>query len=328
MATPRPESPKKTAPQLRQRTTACHPVAVLQSLAGALGRVMYANASPGHVGRGAPLRADVAAWTERVGRCLVFKSRAITQSSTALNPQLDGTDHPPRSLGADDPGAYRPAGPPEDGVVVLGVVVLGGNDDGGAGGSDASACGAGASAGSGAGGGADGSLPTPESIAALVGGVVMAGPAAGGAAGCAVVGAGFASGAPGSSVSQSTAAIDPKPTRNAATHASGTTTARPPILAKKERRPTSCAWSGARDSPSTSPCPRSSPSLSFSAAGSVCASPPSGSPTGSVASSVSRTTIAVVRRTGTIPQPYSLPKRVAAIPGRCRVCTSESVRSC
>ena len=180
------------------------------------------------------------------------------------------------------------------GVGVLGVVVLGVNDGGGAG-SDPSACGAG----SGAGGGGAGSLSTAGAVAALVGGVGMAGTAAGAdAAGGAVVGAGFAFGGPGSSVSQSTAVMDPKPARNAATHASGTTTARPPILTRKERWPAS--WSSASDSPSVSPGPRTAPSLSASAAASVGASSPSVLPTGSVALSMTRMTLSVVRRTGTI----------------------------
>ncbi len=202
------------------------------------------------------------------------------------------------------------------GVVVLGVVVLGGGDGGG-GVSGASAW---AGAGSGAGGGGVGSFATARARAALVGGVVMAGAAAGaGAAGGAVVGTGFASGGAGRSVSLSTAVTDPKPTSRAATHASGTKTARLPSLAKNERRPAS--WSGARDSPSASPCPRSAPSLLWSAVGSVGASLPSVSPPGSVASSMRGTPLGVARRTGTIPQPYSFPKRepqrdvVTLVPG-------------
>jgi hypothetical protein len=154
----------------------------------------------------------------------------------------------PDELAGGDPVAYRPLGPLGDEVVELGIVVLAGTDDGVTEGSGASACGAGA------GGGGVGSLSTAAALAVLVGGVVMAGAAAGeGGAGGAVVGAGFASGGAGRSVSQSTAVMDAKPTRNAATHASGTTTARPPILAYKERR--AASWSGARDSPSASPCP-------------------------------------------------------------------------
>jgi hypothetical protein len=191
------------------------------------------------------------------------------------------------------------------GVVVLGVVVLGVVVLGGGGVSGASAWGAGA--GSGAGGGGVGSFATARAFAALVGGVVMAGAAAGaGAAGGAVVGTGFASGGAGRSVSLSTAVTDAKPMNRAATHASGSKTARPPSLARNERRPAS--WSGARDSPSASPCPRSAPSLLWSAVGSVGASLPSVSPPGSVASSMRGTPLGVARRTGTIPQPYSFPK--------------------
>jgi hypothetical protein len=122
-----------------------------------------------------------------------------------------------------------------DGAVVLGVVVVtvaGDVDDGGGRDSDP-ARGAGAGAGSGAGTSGVGSLAT-GALAALVGGVTMAGREGG-----AVVGTAFVSGCSGPLSSLRTAIIDAKPTRNAATHASGITTARPPILAKNERRPSS-----------------------------------------------------------------------------------------
>lgn len=193
-----------------------------------------------------------------------------------------------------------------DGVDVVGVDVLGGSDDGGAEVSGASSCGAGAD--SGGGGGSVGSLATARVLAALVGGVVTAGAEAGaGAGGRAVIGTGFASGAAGWSVSLSTAVTDPKPTSRAAAHASGSKTARSPSLATSERRP--APWSGARDSPSASPCPRGVWSPSWSAVGSVGASTPSISPMGSVARSMCGTPLAVARRTGTIPQPYSSPQR-------------------
>ena len=129
-------------------------------------------------------------------------------------------------------------GVPPPTPVVLGVVVVTvvGDEDGG-GGSAAPAGGAGAGAACGAGTGSGtagvGSLAT-VALAVLVGGVVMAGREGG-----AVVGTAVVSGLAGRSSSLRTAIIDPKPTRNAATHASGSTTARPPILAKKERPPSS-----------------------------------------------------------------------------------------
>jgi len=125
-------------------------------------------------------------------------------------------------------------------VVVFGIVlpvVVGGDDDGGgddddgAGDSDPPVCSAGAGAGSD--GGGVGSFTA--AFAALVGGVVMVGAVVDGE----VVGTGFVFGCADRSVSQSTALTDPKPTRNAATHASGITTARPPIRAKKEGGPSS-----------------------------------------------------------------------------------------
>jgi hypothetical protein len=126
--------------------------------------------------------------------------------------------------------AAYPAPPPLPGVplstpVVVAVVVgtvVGGDDDGG-GDSDAPAGGAGAASGAGSGAGAVGSL-APAALAAVVGGVVTAGREGG-----AVVGTVFVSGRAGPSPILSTATIDPKPTRNAATHASGSQTLRLPI---------------------------------------------------------------------------------------------------
>ena len=171
------------------------------------------------------------------------------------------------------------------GTVVGGVddggVDDGGVDDGGDGASDAAACGAGAGvasgAGAGSGAGGGGSLCTAAVLAAVVGGVVMAG-----AAGGAVVGTGFASDCPGVSVSFITAVTDPKPTRNAATHATGTTTARPPILEEKERAPSSSV-AGSIDSRWASSSRRGAPFVSRSAAGSVSAPSASRCAAGSVA---------------------------------------------
>ena len=143
------------------------------------------------------------------------------------------------------------------GVVVLGVVARGGDDDGGAAAGGATAWRAGA--GSGAGGGGVGSLPTAGALAAVVVGILMPGAAAGaGAAGGAVVAAGFAFGAAGWSASLIMAVTEPNPMTNAATHASGITTARRLTLPRKERRPASASL-----------CPRTPPSPSWNAAGSV-----------------------------------------------------------
>ena len=88
--------------------------------------------------------------------------------------------------------------------------------------------GGGAGAGAGAGGGNSPSPAGPP--AAELGGAVTAGAADdGGTTGAAVIGTGFVSDCAGSSPSLSTAVTVPKPMRNAATHASGSKTARLPI---------------------------------------------------------------------------------------------------
>jgi hypothetical protein len=105
------------------------------------------------------------------------------------------------------------------GVVVV-TVVVGADDDGGAG------IGGGAGTGSGAGTGG-GWLSTAGPLASELGGVVTRGAATdGGATGGAVVGAGLVSDCAGRSPSLSRAVTDPKPTSSAATHASGSKTAR------------------------------------------------------------------------------------------------------
>jgi hypothetical protein len=153
----------------------------------------------------------------------------------------------------------------------------GGDDDGGVGVFDAaSGAGAGSGAGTGSGAGAGtgsglgggGSLCTAAVLAAVVGGVVMAG-----AEGGAVVGTGFVSDCAGLSVSFITAVTDPKPTRSAATHASGSKTARVPILEAKERPPSRSAAGSIDSRGGPSPC--RSGALSRSAGGSV------GEPSGS-----------------------------------------------
>ena len=190
-----------------------------------------------------------------------------------------------------------PGAPPPT-PVVLGVVVatVVGDEDGG-GGSAAPAGGAGAGAACGAGtgsGAADvGSLAT-MALAALVGGVVMAGGEGG-----AVVGTAVVCGLPGRSSSLRTAIIDPKPTRNAATQASGSTTARPPILAKKERRPSSSS-AASIDSRLASSCRRGAPSDSASAAGSVGEVSASRGAAGSVAFSPSGTRLVLTSEVVTI----------------------------
>jgi hypothetical protein len=100
---------------------------------------------------------------------------------------------------------------------------FGAGDDGGAG--DADASGVGADAGAGAGGG---SFSTVGPLAAEVRGVVTAGAATdGGTTGAAGVGTGLVSDcALGQSMSRSRTVMDPKPTRSAATHASGSKTFR------------------------------------------------------------------------------------------------------
>ena len=169
-------------------------------------------------------------------------------------------------------------GPVVFGVVVFGVfvvtVVVGDDDDGGAGYSAASALGGGAGAG-GAGAGGAGSFSTAGLLGAGAGGVVTAGAAAGcGATGAAVVGTGLVSDCAGLSVSFITAVTDPKPMSSAATHASGSKTARPPNLANKERPSSSAA--GRADSAAMSSC--------------RCGAPPaSGGPMGSVGSFTSGT---------------------------------------
>jgi hypothetical protein len=165
------------------------------------------------------------------------------------------------------PPCFPGAPPPTP--VVLGVVVVTvvGDDDGG-GGSAAPARGAGAGAASGAGtgsGAAGVGLLATVALAALVGGVVMTG-----REGVAVVGTGFASDCAGLSVSFITAVTDPKPTRNAATHASGSKTARPPIFEEKERPPSSSA-ANSIDSRWASSSRRGAPFVSPSVAGSVSA---------------------------------------------------------
>ena len=185
-----------------------------------------------------------------------------------------------------------------DGIVVLGVVVVtvAEDDDGGAGGpSDSPARGAGAGAasadtGSGAGGGS--SLCTAAPLAPVVG--VMAG-----AEGGAVLGTGFASDCAGLSVSFITAVTDPKPTRNAATHASGSKTARPPILEEKERPPSSPA-AGSMHSRGPSSCRCGTPAASRRSAGSVGAPSALCSAIGSVASSRSATPLPLTFEIATI----------------------------
>ena len=189
-----------------------------------------------------------------------------------------------------------------DGVVVLGVVVVTvvGDDDGGGGaasGAPARGAGAGAGAASGAdtgsGAGGGGSLCIAAALAAVVGGVVMAG-----AEGGAVLGTVFAFDCAGP-VSFITAVTDPKPTRSAATHASGSKTARPPILEEKERPPSSSA-AGSIHSRGPSSCRCGAPSASCRALGSVGARSASCSAIESVASSRSATPLPLTFEMATI----------------------------
>jgi len=109
-----------------------------------------------------------------------------------------------------------------DGLVVFGVVVtvVVGDDDGGAGDADSSGVGAGAGSGG-------GTVSIAGPLAAEVRGVVTAGVAVdGGTTGAAVVGTGLVSDRVDRSPSLSRAVTDPKPTRKAATQASGTKTLR------------------------------------------------------------------------------------------------------
>jgi hypothetical protein len=209
----------------------------------------------------------------------------------------DRTVHVRRESGSDAPYLVPPPlpGTPLPTPVVVGVVagtVVGGDDDSG-GDFDASAGGAASGAGAGSGAGGVGSLAI-AALAALVGGIVMAGREGG-----AVVGTVFVSGGAGRSSSLSTAIMDPKPTRNAATHASGITTARPPILAKKVRRPSSSSAASIA-SRSASSCRRRAPSVSGCAAGAVGAASASRCAAGSVASSTSGTPLALISEVVTI----------------------------
>ena len=141
--------------------------------------------------------------------------------------------------------------------------------------------------------GAVGSL-APAALAEVVGGVVTAGREGG-----AVVGTVFVSGRAGPSPILSTAITDPKPTRNAATHASGITTARPPIREKKERSPS------LRRLPRSIPDGRRlvvarAPSVSGCAAGLVGAPSASRCAAGSVASSTNGPPLALISEVVTI----------------------------
>jgi hypothetical protein len=230
-----------------------------------------------------------------------FRPSPLLQPGRPARPGFFSRDLSVHARRQSPSDAAYPAPPPLPGAplptpVVVGVVVgtvVGGNDDGGGGDSDAPAGGAASGAGAGSGAGGVGSL-APAALAALVGGVVMAGREGG-----AVVGTVFVSGRAGRSPSLSTAVMDPKPTRNAATHASGITTARPPILAKKERRPSSssAAWI---DSRWASSCRRCAPSVSGCAAGLVGAPSASRCAAGSVASSTSGTPLALISEVVTI----------------------------
>jgi hypothetical protein len=111
------------------------------------------------------------------------------------------------------PGGAFPAG------FVFGAADAGGTED-----SDVSAVGAGAGAGAGAGGG---SFSAAGTLAVGVGVVVTTGAGVdGGATGAAVVGTGLLSDGVDRSPSLIRAVTDPKPTRKAATHASGNRTFR------------------------------------------------------------------------------------------------------
>jgi hypothetical protein len=112
------------------------------------------------------------------------------------------------------------------------------------------------------------------------------------------VGTGFVFDSAGRSPSLSTAVTEPKPTSNAATHASGSTTARRPILLKKEQRPFSSS-AASIESQWASPCSTGAPSVSRSAVGSVGA-PSASCAAGSVASSKSGTPLALTREIATI----------------------------
>ena len=117
--------------------------------------------------------------------------------------------------------------------------------------------------------------------------------------GGAVVGTVFVSGRAGPSSSLSTAITDPKPTRNAATHASGITTARPPIREKRERRPSSSSAASIASRWASS-CRRRAPSVSGCAAGAVGAPSASRWAAGAVASSTSGTPLALISEVVTI----------------------------
>jgi hypothetical protein len=234
-------------------------------------------------------RREPDAWNERgprsTSRVGVSPGRTVMECRHLSGGPRPGINRPsafgrPYSVSPSSSGA-----PPPTPVVVDVVVgaVVGGDDDGG--GSDAPAGGAGAGAASGDGtGSGSGGVGSLAALAALVGGVVTAGREGG-----AVVGTAFVSGCAGPSSRLSTAITDPKPTRNAATHASGSTT-RPPTLAKKERR-ASCSSAASIVSQSASSCGRAAPPVSGSAAGSVRAPSASRCAAGSVASST-RTSLA------------------------------------
>jgi hypothetical protein len=127
-----------------------------------------------------------------------------------------------------------------------------------------------------------------------------------------VVGAGFVFGCPGPSVSLSTTVMDPKPTTNAATHASGITTARPPILAKNERRPSSSSAASTNSVSAPRGCGASvgAPSASRWPTGWVDESGDSGSPTGSVTWSAGGTPLAVLCEFATI---HTIPQRIRSL---------------
>jgi hypothetical protein len=118
---------------------------------------------------------------------------------------------------------------------VVGAVVVGGVDVGGAG-DASSALGAACGCGGGAGAGAGGPVSTAGALGAVLRGVETAGSVVdGGAAGTAVVTVVFVSDPAGSSPILSRAVTVPNPTSRAARHASGSRTGRPPPLRRNGR---------------------------------------------------------------------------------------------